>query len=293
MIAYFLPGTGIFGGIKAGFRFADALDGLGLPIVVATPDGDAPAWFSTSVPILSHSEALARLSPQDPVVFSLPHDYPWLRTIGHPLVFHCQGTDQLIDPIIADPEVLVLTCWQQAHDYVREHAGRDAIDVGISVGDAFFYAGEPKREGRVAFMPRRGGGLVASARAHCPSLEFVPIEGLDEAATARTMQGSDYFLATSVDEWFGLPSLEAMAAGCVVVSVPVLGGMEYLSSGRTAIVTEPEALGQALAAIADAGRRADRLRLRHAGLARARAYRQRMHAQRLAELLAGPLAVLT
>ena len=45
------------------------------------------------------------------------------------------------------------------------------------------------------------------------------------------MKHCSIYLATAEGEWSGLPALEAMSAGCVVVSVPVLGGMEYLDDG--------------------------------------------------------------
>jgi hypothetical protein len=291
--AYFLPGIGIYGGIKVGFQFASLLDRLGVPIMVATPEGDAPQWLASSVPVLSHRAALALLAADDPIIFSLPHDYTWLKASGHPLIFHCQGTDPLIDPVIADPDVLLLTCWQQAHEYVRERTGRDAIEVGISIADVFFYAGQPKRDGCVAYMPRRGADLAEHARQRCPWLEFVAIDGLDESATARCLHRSDYFLATSVGEWFGLPALEAMAAGCLVVSVPVIGGIEYLQHERTAIIAQPLALAEALASVSVDGQRLNRLHLRNAGIAQARAYRPHTQAQRLAGLLHGPLHVLT
>lgn len=292
MNAYFLPSTGIYGGIKVGFQFADLLDALGVPIVVATPDGNAPQWLVSSAPVLSHQAALAMLGPDDQIIFSLPHDYQWLAATGHRLIFHCQGTDPLIDPVLQDPEVTLLTCWRQAHDYVLEHSGRVPIEVGISIADSFFYSGQTKWETRVASMPRRGAAIAGQAAQACPHLQFMAIDGAGEHAVARQLQQANYFLATAVGEWFGLPALEAMAAGCVVLSVPVLGGCEYLHHGETALMSEPDRLADALTMLSADERRADRQRLRHAGIATARDYRRALQSARLAELLRGPLAVL-
>jgi glycosyltransferase involved in cell wall biosynthesis len=294
MNAYFLPGTGIYGGIKVGFQFCELLDRLGAPIVIATPDGDAPQWFRSSVPVMSHSDALAMLTPQDTILFSLPHDYEWLAASGHRLVFHCQGTDPLIDPVIADPEVLLLSCWQQAADYVREHTGRQTVEVGISIADGFFFrAAERKSESVVATMPRRGAELIEQARQCCPQLQFAAIDGNTESDVARQMRQAGYFLATAEGEWFGLPALEAMAAGCVVLSVAVIGGVEYLRHGDNAMVCARSELATTLAALSEESQRGIRMRMRNAAVATARGYRAAVQQRRLATLLHGPLAMLT
>lgn len=292
MNAYFLPGNGIYGGIKVACQFVDLLDRLGVQMVIATPDGNAPQWLRSSAPVLSHETALAMLAPDDPILFSLPHDHEWLAATGHPLIFHCQGTDPLIDPVLADPAVLTLTCWQQAHDYVSERGQRAPIEVGMSIADTFFYAGQRKHEQRVATMPRRGAEYAQQAEKACPQLQFVAIDAATEDDVALALQQSNYFLATAVGEWFGLPALEAMAAGCVVLSVPVIGGREYLQHGENAMMVEPNQIATTLAMLAADDQCIVRRQLRNAAIATARGYRQASQSRRLAELLRGPLAML-
>ena len=289
---YFLPGTGIYGGIKVGYQFADLLNGLGARCIVVTPDGCAPDWFQASAPTLAEAAAIPRLRAGDVLLFSLPHDHPRLSALPGRMVFHCQGTDPLIDAVIADPRVTLLTCWPQAAAFVRERTGRASLDVGISVADAFRYQGQPKLPGTVAFMPRRGTDIADSCCAGNPGLRFVPIEGATESQAAALMLRSEFYLATSVNEWFGLPALEAMAAGCVVVSAPTVGGGAYLRDGVNCRVADPRDLPEALAGLAAHGARADRARLRDRALATAAAYFPARQRARVARCLDEGLSFL-
>jgi len=289
---YFIPGTGIYGGIKVACRFAELLTRLDAPCCIATPDGAAPSWLQSSVSVLSQDNALSAARSSDNILFSLPHDYPRLRTAPSRLVFHCQGTDPLIDPILTDPGVALLSCWPQATSYIKEKSGRQPIEVGLPISSCFFYRGAPKRAGTVAFMPRRGAEIAEACRALLPGLQFIPIDGATEDHTARLLQSAEFFLATAVNEWFGLPAFEAMAAGCVVLSVPVLGGMDYLVDGDNALVTEPQHMPERLAWISDPGRRLLRAQLRDRGIVTAQAFRLLECERRLALLLAGELSYL-
>lgn len=270
---YVLPGTGIYGGIKVGFQFARLLGELGVPIAVATPGGMAPRWFRSNQPIVNREEIVAGVNGNDTLIFSLPHDYPVLKATGARLVFHCQGTDPLIDPVLRDQDVVLLTCWEQARRYVDAVAGREPTDVGISISDVFFHDGTLKDERRAAYMPRRGPAIAKAAMGRARHLQYTPIADSDEASCAAVLKGSGYFLATAEGEWFGLPALEAMAAGCAVVSVPVLGGTEYLKDGETARIAAPVDLPEALAELSAENARGVRAMLRENGAAMAGRYR--------------------
>ncbi len=289
---YFLPGTGVSGDVKVGYQFADLLNGLEARCVVVTPDGRAPDWFKTSAPTLSEAAALPRLTGAEALLFSLPHDHPRLSALPGRLVFHCQTAGPLSDAVIADSRVTLLTCWPQAAAHVRERAGRASVEVGISVADAFRYRGRPKIPGTVAFMPRRDADLAESCRAGNPGLRFVPIAGASESQTADLLLTCEFFLATAVSAWFGLPALEAMSAGCVVVSVPTVGGGAYLHDGVNCRVADPPDLPDTLAALAAPGARADRARLRDHALATASAYRPCRQRSTVARCLDSGLAFL-
>lgn len=285
MIRYFLPSAGIYGGVKVGYQLAEMLRELGRRVVVASPDGEAAQWIRCAVPVVDREEALSGLGPSDVAIFSLPHDYAPLAGTGARLVFHCQGTDPRIDPILRDPEVTILTGWAQATEYVREGFGREPIEIGISISDVFYGGGIVSKEDRVGYMPRRGRSLARRCERRSRRLEFVPIEGRTEGEVADALARASFFLATAEGEWFGLPALEAMAAGCVVVSAPVLGGLEYLRSGENSVVAPSEALPDVLAELARPGARDERDRLRRGALATAGRYRRTCQRERLRRVL--------
>lgn len=292
MITYFLPDPGIYGGIKVGYQFAELLSELGVRTVVASPGGKAPQWFKTSVAVVDEREALRQASGRDHIIFSLPYDYDRLRQTPARLVFHCQGTNPLHDPTFEDPDCLILTCWEQAARYVRENFGRRPIEVGIALSDCFFGSPYLKFSGRVAFMPRRGGETALACLRACPDLVFQPIDQLAEGPVSEIMARSEYYLATAEREWFGLPALEAMAAGCLVLSVPVLGGMDYLRDGDNCLVADPGEMPERLRWIAAPENARLRERIRHRARATAGPYRLSVQRRRLSQLLRSELGEL-
>lgn len=54
---------------------------------------------------------------------------------------------------------------------------------------------------------------------------------------ARINNQNQVFLCTSIEEGFGLPGLEAMACGCVVVSTCYEGVLEYAVDGKNALLS--------------------------------------------------------
>jgi glycosyltransferase involved in cell wall biosynthesis len=106
------------------------------------------------------------------------------------------------------------------------------------------------------------------------------------------MKRSEYFIATSVGEQFGLPALEAMAAGAVVISVPVRGGMDYLRDGENCVVAGPDEVAGVLASLSTPGQAGQRAKLRQAGTHTALAFRLDRQLTCLRALLQADLAFL-
>jgi hypothetical protein len=290
MIYYFVPGTAISGGIKVAYQFVDALNALGVKAVIASLGGRAATWLHSHAAVVDAAAVRGTFRPEDIAVFYQPHDYASLRELPGKLVFHCQRTDSLIDPILADPTVLVLTCWMQATEYVQTHGVRDPLEVGISIASCFSYTGEPKFEYAAAYMPRRGQELCTAVRSMYGTLRYVAIEGMNEDEVARVMKYSSIYIATAEHKWFGLPALEAMSAGCVVVSVPVSGGTEYLNDGVNCRVVGPQDFTTAVGELLQEKSAIMRFRMRQAAVATARRYTTGRMMQRLSALLDGPLS---
>jgi glycosyltransferase involved in cell wall biosynthesis len=120
----------------------------------------------------------------------------------------------------------------------------------------------------------------------------MPLEELPEVEVAQKLKQAGIFLATAMGEQFGLPALEAMAAGCVVISLPVKGGMEYLSNGENCFVVEPEQMAECLTWITHEKNRELRAVIRARAVADAMRYRISLQRRRLSHMLQGELSWL-
>lgn len=269
----------------------DLLTSLGVKISAVLPDGRAPNWFFTGAKVISETQFWPRLTDRDWLMITWPPDYERLKNCGR-LICHCQGTDERMDPIFADPDVPILTCWRQAEAYVRNVHGRVTIPVGIAISDRFFYDGRLKWDNRVAYMPRRGWALVKHCMKANPHLDYEPIDGLRESGVSRRLMSSGVYLATSVGEQFGLPALEAMAAGCAVVSVPVKGGLEYLLHEDNCLLGQPEALPELLDWLMAPAQQNLRKKFRVRAIETAKAYKLSRQRHKLASLLKKELSWL-
>ncbi|KKQ54966.1 MAG: Glycosyl transferase group 1 [Candidatus Falkowbacteria bacterium GW2011_GWC2_38_22] len=71
-------------------------------------------------------------------------------------------------------------------------------------------------------------------KVQCDEYHYKPF-GIE---TAKLFSSCDIFLCSSWDEGFGLPSLEAMACGCAVVTYDNGGSRDFAFDGSTALVAE-------------------------------------------------------
>lgn len=238
MLYYFLPQPTIHGGIKVGFQFASMLRKFGAEVAMVTPNGSAPSWFPSNLTVLRRERALPALTKTDKVLFSHPRDYQDLEKTGAKLILHCQGTDKSILPIVYDKKVELLACWEQAENFFQEHS-RQGENVGISISEVFFYNGQLKKPGSYSIMPRRGTLQNEEALV---GFEKRVIDNCTEKETGEILKSVSGFIAIAENEGFGLPALEAMAAGCLVVSPRTIGGGEYLTHGINCLISEVEDL---------------------------------------------------
>lgn len=125
---------------------------------------------------------------------------------------------------------------------VSEHskAYLDALNLDLAVysihnsirKSLFFYQAEKKKQ--IAYMPRKSLEdslhviTLIKARGLLKEWTFYPIEGVSEAEVSQIMRESALFLSFSEREGFGMPPVEAMACGCVVIGYHGQGGKEYL-----------------------------------------------------------------
>jgi glycosyltransferase involved in cell wall biosynthesis len=113
----------------------------------------------------------------------------------------------------------------------------NGIDLAVFRPDA-----ELRVKNRILALSRKNPNDLALIKdlldkSNC-EFELVIVDGLTEAELTIEYQKADIFLATGYPEGFGLPPLEAMACGCVVVGFSGGGGLEYMNDGVNSLVAD-------------------------------------------------------
>lgn len=234
------PAGEIAGGIKVAFQHVELLREAGRDAVVATPDGLAPTWFTTPVPV----ERLEAVRGDDVLVFPENNPSLFVRFVASPqrkLVF-CQNPHYVFQglagrPSYADWGVSALLC--PSRNVVafaqRRFPALRAFHTPFFV-DARRFRPAPKVL-QVACIPRKRtlefGAIHDLVRAADPSSRDVRwnvLQGATEDQVARVLGESAVYLSLARLEAHSLATLEAMACGCLVAGfVGVPGGSDSSS----------------------------------------------------------------
>ncbi len=243
IVADFEPTT-IVGGIRVLYRHAEWLVEAGIPAAVLAPAG-RPVWFDSPAPVVGAGSVT--IAPDDLLVMP--------EAVGrHPLT----------DLLLSLPNRIVVCC--QNHLYAFHGCGVIGALAGRLAG-AYTNAAasaralertfglvrvpvvpcsvDPRRfqpaakQLAVAVMPRKQPVAAAYIRgavaARAPDLAAIPwldIDGRTETDTAALLGQAAVFLSLSRDDSFGLPPVEAMAAGCVIVGFHGGGGRDYATAAN-------------------------------------------------------------
>lgn len=100
--------------------------------------------------------------------------------------------------------------------------------------NSLLFSYQPEKKKQIAFMLRKYQKdclqviQIIKARNRLKEWTFNPIDNLSEVQVAEILKESALFLSFSHQEGFGMPPVEAMACGCVVIGYHGQGGKEYL-----------------------------------------------------------------
>ncbi len=123
----------------------------------------------------------------------------------------------------------------------------------LGIDPVLYYPPQGPKQRRIAYMPRKRAGDAASVltllrlRGALEGWDIVAIEGRSEAETAELLRTATLFLSFSSQEGFGLPPLEALACGCLVVGYHGFGGREYFHPPFATAVEDGDIAGFARA----------------------------------------------
>ncbi len=264
------------GGVLCIYRHVEALHRRGFRAwVLHQRTGVRASWFPHDAPIL-YQEQGEGPGPGDVLV--VPEGFRSLMTesAGQPYTvdvfaqsfsFHLQPGESWRGLGIRG----VMVVSRPLQRFVRRTLGHASTLIRPSVDRARFRPG-PKRL-QIACMPRKHPGdlrrievIFRLLHPEYRSVPFVPIDGEPHSRVAEILAESAVFLATGYPEGFGLPPLEAMACGCLVVGFSGGGGREYMRHGESCwvaadgdVLAAARHLGTAVRAFArgeDAGLRA-------------------------------------
>jgi hypothetical protein len=234
--------------------------GLEAFVVHATP-GFRYRFAGNDIPVLD-SSAQGALSTSDVLV--VPEDYPsairTCRDLPCRKVLICQNHYYLFNSLKPgehwrDFGFSAYLCVSSPIQHaLKEWFDVDASVVRPAVDGAFFGDGlKPLTQPiSVACMPRKGlphirlvQGLLATAGS---KLSWLEIDGLPKEQVVARLRDAQIYVSTSVAEGLGLPPLEAMAAGCLVVGFAGGGGLDYATADNGVWVPDqdPWALADAL-----------------------------------------------
>lgn len=264
------------GGIRKQYRAVDVLNGAGVAAaIVHRRPGFACSWFEHRTRIVAADEVVVGAGD----VIAVPEIYgPSILDLpaGIPQVIFNQNAYLTLDSLVADgpgaaapyvdnPDLAaVVVVSDQNADLLRFALGdlptrriRHALDPAVH----FPPAAPPRR--RIAYMPRRRSHAAAQVlrllelRGALAGWEVVEIDGLTEPEVADALRASRIFLSLSELEGFGLPPLEALACGCLVVGFDGFAGREFFRPPFAVAVEDGDVVAFARA-VEEAIRRCDR-----------------------------------
>ena len=240
-IVFFCPPVSVInGGIKHIFRMAEALIAQGRDAVVFEQNGQRPAWFPSTAPIVGQGI----FTPSADHLYVLPEDQPriladFAKFPQRKIIYsqnHFYGALGIGDAAsYADYGVTDILCSSRTiYDHCRiRHPSLNAYVVPCSVDPAQFKPA-PVKQNIIAFMPRKRAveavyirDMFRFTHPQYREWQWREISNVGEAETARLMGEAKVFLSLSRLEGLGLTPLEAMASGCVVAGFTGIGGREY------------------------------------------------------------------
>lgn len=169
----------------------------------------------------------------------------------------------------------VMTCGDYCTKQVSDIMKIPAATLTNGIDHKIFFPNEKARiPGRVLVLSRKNYQDFLKIRDSLDiPVDFRVIDGLTQQEIVKEYQQADIFLATGYPEGFGLPPLEAMSCGCVVVGFTGVGALEYMLHDDTALAAPDGDTSQAAAHLKRVLTNLDlKERLRMAGHAKSREY---------------------
>jgi glycosyltransferase involved in cell wall biosynthesis len=250
------------GGGKQLYRHVEHLVELGWDAAVVTQaEGFRPGWFESSAPTLSLASCQQRGDfDSDRCIVVLPETYLGVdlenyhglnlarmaRVVFNQNAYYTYA--QLPDLNTASlacyydaPEVLQVLCVSQdSQAFLRQNLGLADVRISriINAVEPLFQPAASKSN-TIAWLPRKNPdhaqaillGICRGGLPHAKDWQVERLGTMTHASLAERLNQARIFLSFGYPEGFGLPVLEAMAAGCWVVGYSGGGADELFRLG--------------------------------------------------------------
>ncbi len=177
-----------------------------------------PEWYRSSI---------GRIAPGVPILVFNQNTYETFTNV--------KWLDNPIESVLSPDIVGVVVVSTDNLEYAKLcYPGMKIDRVKLGIDAKVFHASPEGKTKSIAFMPRKRLKElnqvlhILQTRGSLTGWTLRPIQGLSESQTAEVLSTSAIFLALNEREGFGLPPLEAMASGCIVIGFSGGVGLEYM-----------------------------------------------------------------
>lgn len=222
------------GGVQKIYEFAQALHYAGYSAFLVHRDNSfRPSWFESNIPVVARKDTT--VLPDDLLVLPEFMESVLPQFAGCAKVILYQNTFGWSDANYIDTEIVTII---SVSEYIYRHSSFSCPKINnfrihMGYNKTLFHASNCDKKKQITFMPRKRSEdskkilAALKARAVLNDWTVVPLDGLSAREVANVMRESMIFLSFSKREGFGLPPLEAMACGCLVVGFHGHGGAEF------------------------------------------------------------------
>jgi len=324
-IIFVLAGTSISGGIRTVFEQADEFESKGFSVEIWALQGH-PDWFDLRVPVKTFQtffDMIPALRNEQAVKVATwweTAEVVWLSTAHTGVaVNYVQEFETWFYPDDEVARAAVASSYrlEMAHLTIASFQQEELAGVGVSstyIPSCFDerkflpLPGVQRRDDTLmalgrSFFQKNFGMTVAAWRSLGDSRPRLSLFGFEpDILTERDVHyevrptddrvnelynEATMFVQTSLHEGFSLPLIEAMAAGCPVITTDSHGNRDFCRDGENCIIVEQHDVDGLAAAIRFLQEQPDeRKRLSHAGLATAADYSQGVIFHRLEQFYA-------
>lgn len=258
-IYYCAHGAPVLGGQYVNFEHVYELRNLGLRVyILYIPVGEVER-FESQIPIILYHKGM-RFFDNDIVV--IPEaSIDLIRSFSSLTcrkMVHCQNPFYIFHsfPEVTAMESMgyreMISCSGYTTSILRKFGYHYPVwTVRPNVSPVFCESDSLKKL-QIAFMPRKREretvflkGLFKSLYPQFKEVQWVPIFNMSREQCATILRESAVFASFSFTEGLGLPPLEAMASGCIVVGFDGLGGEDYSNQENGFWVKEGDYFGYA------------------------------------------------